>query len=110
MINFLADHNNIEDAVYKFCKQHNIDIGWDFDKQTRECWNEISFEGICIFQIQQGITEEQFLIMINTLWENYEVEEIKDDGKEYWLWRTPIKELFIRFIQHYKSVFNLLTV
>ncbi len=90
-----------EDYVYDYCKQNNIQVYWDFDKKTGERWNVISLDNNPVFQIDQGITKEQFFLLIKAFIQDFNTTEIKDDGIDYKVWVTPDEELFKQFINKY---------
>lgn len=86
------------DAVYKFCKDNDIGVDWDFSYRIMKNWNDILFKDKRIFQITRGITLSQFFNVISTLKKNMDADYFEDDGCAFDIWITDDKELLKEFI------------
>lgn len=103
------DRNNNNDEVQKFCKENNIEYSWDWNRKNG-VWNEILFDGKILMQINQGITLNQFLNVINILSKDFYAKDFPDDGIEFEVCMIQDKEyekLFAKFIERYADVFKI---
>jgi hypothetical protein len=89
--------------VYEFCQKHFIECSPDFD--NKYTWTEIYFKGEAILQFQNNTTVEQFLKIINLLYQKIPAKQIKVDGDFFWSYtnrkkvRRFIEKHLISFIK-----------
>lgn len=95
---------NETDEVYRFCKDNNIEIGWDQD--SIEVWNEILLDGRLVIQVQSDIKLSQFLNAIRLMAKDYNTQEFPDEFEDFWI-RTGNEKRFNEFVERHAQVLGI---
>lgn len=98
-------NETVTDPVYHFCKQNDIEVGWDIDKWKSESWNNIFLNGYLVLQVKHGITTKQFINLVNHLMDNFDIPYIDEPGDDYWFVAMDEKK-FRDFYNKNQHIFN----